>query len=271
MSGFIQFLRRYFVVWGGGLCLFLLFATPLPDWVFFAFARAVIMNTIASDEWIIQDRLKREGLDGGQDAHRLARDYRRLKSLASAKGTVSSAKYVHVVMVETGNHFSAVSSANHGPYVQGELDLAYLADSALVIIADQPYIWHVKNGSSVPAARLGFEGRAPFDLRNAQKGLLAGFRVASFGFTGTVGGNDFYKRNCRETRQRICYSLNVWKNFFSVDGKSVGVWHVTDPKSLQPIYDGLASDSSDQSFLGDIGAVCGAELVEDHSDFCSKR
>ncbi len=268
MSVFVQFFQRNFMILCCVVGLFLLLSTPLADRAFFALSRAVIMNTIASDEWIIQDRLKREGLDTGQDARKLAKDYRRLKNMASPKGTSSSVQHVHVVVVDTGKPLAAVSSVKNGSYVKTELDLAHMAGSALVIIADQSYVWQVKNGMSVPPARLGFEGKAPFDLQNVHKGLLAGFRVASFGTIGTVSAADFYKRNCPETRYRICHSLNVWKSFFAVDGLSIGIWHVTEPKLIRPFYDGLESASSAQSFLGTMRAVCGAKLIEGHSDFC---
>lgn len=229
------------------------------------------LNAVDYDEWSINNNLKKMGIVTGNDTKKLVQQFRRLKNLSAPNGAVRGVDFLHVVIIDTNQQFSKSSFFNTDDYVMAKLDLANMSNSALVLIADVPYVWQVKNASSVPIARLGFEGAVPFDIKNAKDGMIAGFKIASFGAWRTFSPSDFHLRDCFVQRRKICSSLRAWQQFFNLKDYSVRIWHLLNPQSISPSAEYLISDSSDQFAIGYINQMCERQMVLSNTRRCTYR
>lgn len=137
-----------------------------------------------------------------------------------AKGAASSLQIV-AVRFEGANEADGFAPLN--------LDLSAARDTATIIIANRPA--RIKLTGEIPARRaiLGLEGLAPFDIENAPKGLLSGFRVAAFG-AGRVALPDQIIDGADATA--FCDGVKRWRTYYDVPQAAVRLEVVRNPKSV---------------------------------------
>jgi hypothetical protein len=104
----------------------------------------------------------------------------RLVGISAYRGEArGAAKLLQVLLLRQDRTLPA--DARSRAFAPLKLDLSGVSETATVIIPDRPVLMDLGSGVPVRRAMLAVEGVAPFDLKGAPQGLLAGFRIASLG------------------------------------------------------------------------------------------
>lgn len=132
-------------------------------------------------------------------AQERAKQIERLTALTGraemASGAVSSLHLIAVAFEgvkpdDVGTQVFPRQSVYEDGYRRLTLDVSPALHDAVVMISDQPIRWTTVGLRPGSWPRLAFEGIAPFDIVDGQKGSLAGFRIAAFGATNVMRAID---------------------------------------------------------------------------------
>jgi hypothetical protein len=190
------------------------------------------------------------------------RQIARLRSLTSrpelASGSVTALQIIAVAFDATKPVRGGTSrqAVDQDGYRLLQLDLKQVPREAVVIIADQPIRWRLE-GLTPGSPRLGFEGYAAFDVVDAQPGLMAGFRIGTF-------GAPHYARAVDPTvgevsnRQGLCKSLQTWADHFGLPFDAMRFTLLYNPSRIAPTT-GLASSDGETDktmFSGELIRMC---------------
>lgn len=173
----------------------------------------------------IEGAREAHGVVSGDDPAALKRLFLRLEKIAAPAAEARGAQALHLVFHASGANASA------GPS-HVALDLSALGAAAVVVIADRRTLWRI-GGAQGQRARLGFEGPFAFDLAGAPDGLLAGFRVASFGGGETASPRSYADFHAgKADRRLVCAALERWRRHFGVARENLYVWSATNAQRI---------------------------------------
>lgn len=191
----------------------------------------------------------RGGIVAGGKSDTLGKDVRRLRDYTAFAGEAATvANSLEVIVVRIGDGQSPPDAAlpQRAGYRTISLDITGAHRTGVLLVADAPILWNVVASSPTQRARIGFEGAAPFDIANGYPGLLAGFRVASFGAESTMQVRDALVTETGDVR-RYCASLEMWAAHFGVQLGDVGVTFIDGPTSIRISDRGVVHDGSELS------------------------
>lgn len=231
--------------------VFLFFGAPilltLIAWSIGVGILAYMTNSVDVDRARFDQAFSNEDLDFGGDESALLKTYRKLRSNAAspADGRVGNRSLsVAVVNVTTDRRYVAKSRIlGIGPEVKNiitrpiEINLANATGDAVLLIANRPVIWSAVNAGPAQRAKIAVEGVAVFDLVNAPRGLLAGFKIGAYGAKDATESTDAEGDDLQ--KRRFCHSLSRWAQHFNISSANIRVWHVTDPQRISLQRTGL--------------------------------
>ncbi len=186
------------------------------------------------------------GIAGGGDAGTLVRDANRLRELTAYDGeakTVAGTLEVIVVRIAdgTGPSEKDLAPAIRTGYRTIKLDLSSADKTATLIIADAPVLWDVQSNARSPRARLALEGTAPFDIANPVAGMLAGFRIESFGAQNATRPQDALGEGSDSAR-RYCAALTLWAQHFGLSLADTTATFIENPRMIRVRDRGVTHD-----------------------------
>ncbi len=236
-----------------GALFFIMFGAPM---LFMMFGPLAMMGAVGSifdrDRFRINDVLSAEDIAFGGDAKKLLATYKRLRGLSANPGDARiSNKSLSVAIVTVGrDRLQDRTAANLG--VTGgsakttraiDVNLKEAGEGAVLLMADRPVMWQATGVRSSHRAKIAVEGNAVFDIANTQQGLLAGFRVGSYGARDTADPRDLDDDATKKGRYRFCYSMRVWAEQFNVEMGDIRIYRFADPTRIAVVGDRL-SDAS---------------------------
>jgi hypothetical protein len=193
-----------------------------------------------------------DGITAGPEAYALGDLEDRLTGLSAYRGEAKGAASTLQILLVRHTR-PAQGGAGTAAFRSLKLDLSGAAETATVVIADRPLLLELTGQPPVRRAMLGVEGVAPFDLKNAPQGLLAGFRIAAFGASSVARPEQFVEG--RDARI-FCGSIKSWRAFYGVSPGSVSVWVATNPTAVAVTDKGVSDDGDAQGDLPDLAAFC---------------
>jgi hypothetical protein len=155
----------------------------------------------------------------------LNRHLRRLSANSSeARGRT---KGLHLIIADFPEGTPPAGQTAPASRVKGvTLDLAAIDTSAALIVARQPVVWTIANTSTAQRAKLAFDGPTAFWLENAHVGLLAGYRISTFGADTVIDPTALVGTWSQEGEADFCEALESWSKFFGVGVDEIRIWHV---------------------------------------------
>lgn len=212
-------------------------ALSLAVWFFNRGLVAKVMDRMDPDRMQVEEAYTDEDIAFGGDTNALVKTYKRLRaqSASPADGrSLNRTLSVALVNIITDrkttekSRLFGIGPLRERPVTKPvEIDLGNAGGGTVLLIADRPVQWSATNVRSGQRAKIAVEGAAVFDFVNAPEGLLAGFRIASFGAKDTTDPSEI--DGSREQRARFCTSLAVWSKHFNVSLGEVRMWRFTDP------------------------------------------
>lgn len=138
-----------------------------------------------------------------------------------------------------------------------DLDLTGTDDTAVIAIASRPLLWRVATSDAARSVRLGVEGAVPFDIADAPKGLLSGFRIGAFGIHGVAQPEHFSRK---QHWDRLCESLERWIAFYGHEERRrmVRITAFTNPRSIKVDAFGPKSETAANRGTPDLEDLCSA-------------
>lgn len=193
-----------------------------------------------------------DGITAGPEAYALGDLEERLTGLSAYRGEAKGAtKSLQILLVRhTKPARSAAGAAAFSPL---KLDLSGAAETATILISDRPLLLELSGKAPIRRATLGVEGVAPFDLKNAPQGLLAGFRIAAFGASSVARPEQFVEG--RDARV-FCGAIKRWRAFYGLAQSSVSIAVATNPTAVAVTDKGVVDDGEAQGDLPDLAAFC---------------
>jgi hypothetical protein len=137
-----------------------------------------------------------------------------------------------------------------------EIDLANAHDGAVLVIANRPITWSAVGVTPKHRAKLAFESSAVFDVVNAPRGLLAGFRVGGFGAANATNPLDIQRNGSLKDLARFCDSMRSWSSHFQVSPGNIKVWRIEDPDRVSVYGDSLSIDGGTEPKPEYISDIC---------------
>ena len=116
-------------------------------------------------------------------------------------------------------------------YWRMTLDMNAAEKQAVLLVGDEPARWTVTGQEAGDWPRIGFEGYAAFDIDTAERGSIAGFRIAAFGESDTVKPVD-PKRDGVSAVHSLCRATGRWSDFFAVPYDKVRFTLVVNPSRI---------------------------------------
>jgi hypothetical protein len=173
------------------------------------------------------------------------RDANRLRELTAYDGEAKAvARTLEVIVVRLADGASRPdqdAEPRRTGYRTIKLDLTGADRTAALIIADAPVLWAVEANPRAPRARLALEGTAPFDIANPVAGLLAGFRIESFGARNPTRPRDALEQGSDGTR-RYCEALTLWAQHFGLSLADTAATFIENPRSIRVSDRGVGHD-----------------------------
>jgi hypothetical protein len=178
-----------------------------------------------------------DNIAGGGNTGTLVRDANRLRELTAYDGEAKTvARELEVIVVRlvdgTGPSDTEQAPPARTGYRTIGLDLSAADRTATLIIADAPVLWNVQSNPRSPRARLALEGTAPFDIANPVSGMLAGFRIESFGVSGATRPQDALDKDS-DTAKRYCNALALWAQHFGLTLADTTATFIENPRSIR--------------------------------------
>ena len=189
------------------------------------------------------------GIVSGGNPHSLTADARRMRNLSAYNGEATTvAATLHLVIVRFADRPGETARPSALPQRNGYrsvgIDITAAGRSAALIIADAPVLWNVTADAPAQRARLAFEGEAAFDIANGYPGLLAGFRIGSFGAGNTTRPLDMLDGRSGGVR-RFCAALAQWTSHFGLKPFDTTATVVENPTAIRVTPGGVAHDGRD--------------------------
>ena len=212
----------------------------LAIWFFNRAVVANVMDIMDPDREQVEQSYTDEDIAFGGEKHALVKTYKRLRSIAASPADGRSINrtlsVAFVNMMTDRKTIEKTRLFGFGPETARqvthpvEIDLRNAGTGAVLLIADRPVLWSPANVQPGQRAKIAVEGTAVFDLVNAPAGLLAGFRIGSFGAKSTTDPSDI--DGSSQQRARLCASIALWSKHFNVSLGDVRMWRFTDPDSI---------------------------------------
>ena len=228
---------------GYGLIIALLVAPMLLSLAIWFANRSVVanvMDVLDLDRQQVEASYTDDDIAFGGDKNALVKMYKRLRSMAAspadgrAINRTLSVAVVNIMndrkIIEKTRLFGIGPERARQVTRPIELDLGNVGPGAVLLIADHPMVWSPTNEGSTQRAKVAVEGAAAFDLVNAPDGLLAGFRIGSFGIKRATDPSDL--DGSSDQRARFCASMALWSKHFNVSLGDVRMWRFTDPDRI---------------------------------------
>ncbi len=181
---------------------------------------------------MLQQAELRDGIETGTDPRELKRLYLKLSDMSAHASDAVTVKEVHIVFAEfdeTGTGGGEAEGSISATKSIG-VDVTRPRQAAMVIVPNRPVLLNVTAADQQPVARIAVEGRHPFDVRGADHGLLAGFRVDAFGALGSATPDDFPGNG--SAGRRLCELAKRWRNFFDVSSSDIRIWQAKNPENI---------------------------------------
>lgn len=189
----------------------------------------------------------------GGDLERLTKIYKKLKaSRAPAREPSRSNRILHVAIVDA----PIVMANSRGPAPHIGVDLKDAGDAAVLLVAEEPLIWSIRNASSDQRAKISVEGPAAFDVENAPAGLLADFRTGAFGAARTTSPADYVAFADHERAARLCGALRRWAELYDTPLSKIGIWLIKNSSELKVQQSGLSTSDWPQPRASDGQTKC---------------
>jgi hypothetical protein len=192
------------------------------------------------------------GIVSGGATRGLLADANRLRDLTAYKGEATTvARTLEVIVVRfadgVGEPAASTKARPRTGYRNVGLDITAAGRSAVLIIADAPVVWNIKANAPSQRARIAFEGVAPLDVAGAHPGLLAGFRIESFGAVNTTRPLDALDRSTRNSSglRRYCKAIGLWTDHFGLRAFDTAATFIENPTSIHVNDGGVAHDGRD--------------------------
>lgn len=192
------------------------------------------------------------GITSGPDYYELEGLEDKLSSFAAYRGEARGAARALQVLLIT---FDGPQSSS-GPtkaLTPVKLDMADARESAALIIADRPLLIDFAGKAPARRAMLGVEGVAPFDLRNAPKGVLSGFKVAAFGASRVARPEQI---SSDKDARIFCASIRNWLAFYGLASSAVRLDAAVNATSIRVTDTGVTHDGKAQADVPDFTAFC---------------
>ena len=191
------------------------------------------------------------GIVAGPSSRALIKDAKRLRDMTAYSGEATTvARSLELVVVRLAEGATAPVDAGGMPQRTGYrsigLDITGLQRTGVLIMADAPILWNVSANAPAQRARLAFEGAAPFDIANGYPGLLAGFRIASFGAVDTAQVADALSGESGDVR-RYCAALTQWAQHFGLRLSDMSATFVENPTRIRVSDRGVGHDGREMA------------------------
>jgi len=195
---------------------------------------------------IFEGRSWSGGIVSGPGSKALLNDAKRLREMTAYNGEATTvARSIELIVVRFADGLPAAAHRDGQPQRTGyrtiDLDISPLQRTGVLIMADAPILWNVTADASMQRARLAFEGAAPFDIANGYPGMLAGFRIASFGASDTAQVSDTRSSESGNV-QRYCAALTVWAQHFGLRVADISATFLENPTSIRVSDRGVIQD-----------------------------
>ena len=192
------------------------------------------------------------GITSGPDDYALEELEDRVSSFAAYRGEAKgAARTLQVLLVtfEGAQHASRPANA----LTPIKLDMSDARETATVIVADRPLLIDFDGKPPARRAMLGVEGVAPFDLKNAPKGALSGFKIAAFGAHRVARPDQV--TSAKDARI-FCGAVKNWRTFYGLAPGAVRLDAAADATSLKVTDTGVTHDGKVQVDVPDLGTFC---------------
>ena len=191
------------------------------------------------------------GIGSGPNSRALLKDANRLREMTAYSGEATTvARSIELIVVRFADGVPPPASTDAQPQRAGYrtigLDITALQRTGVLIMADAPILWNVAASAPGQRARLAFEGAAPFDVANGHPGLLAGFRIASFGGGDTAQVSDTLSTESGNVR-RYCAALAQWAQHFGLRVADISATFLENPTSIRISDRGVVHDGREMA------------------------
>lgn len=180
----------------------------------------------------------------GQDKKSLSRLAKRLRSISALPEDAPANHVVHIGIIESLPGGGGAGPESAPPKIV--VDFANAGDAAMVLFKSGAVILRSENASDAQRAKLGVEGGGPFDLENAPKGLLAGFRIDAFG-ARVAFPRDYFARS--DPHGPFCASVREWAALYGVRLGAMRIYVFRAPTRINVLQNGLSGAPEPKSSL----------------------
>jgi hypothetical protein len=192
------------------------------------------------------------GITSGPDYYALEELEDKVSSFAAYRGEAkNAARTLQVLLVTFEGPQAAAASAS--ALLPIKLDMSGARETAVVIVADRPLLIEFDGKAPTRRAMLGVEGIAPFDLRNAPKGVLSGFKIAAFGAHRVARPDQV---SSAKDARIFCGAIKNWRTFYGLALGAVRMDAATDATSFKVTDVGVTHDGKVQVDVPDLGTFC---------------
>jgi hypothetical protein len=223
------------------------------------------VDRLQFDDTPVDNAFSAAEIDFGGDKDNLVKSYKRLLHLAAGPGDGRVNKTLTIAavnisserkIVETSRFLGIVPQVSQSKPRPITIDLGNAGTGAVVLIADRPVVWSAAHSQQGQRAKIAIEGGSVFDVENVSPGLLAGFRIASFGAKRTTDPADIDGTD--RQKDRFCESMKIWAKHFDVDFQSLRIWQFSDPDVIALNGSTLTAEGGSDGGTRDIEDICGA-------------
>lgn len=229
-----------------GLPLLIFAGVIVPAQLLFA---GWFMREMSPDSQQIRAAVNRGQITTGMDATRMVEHMRSVRAtVAAPEEAQRNNRTLHIAVVEV------TGPTDRRVY----LDVEGASNAAMLVIADDPINWVVKNASPLQRAKLAFETPSAFGIIGAHKGLIAGIRSGAFGARNIVRPRHMTGEASGNWQAAACQTLQAWAEYFGVDPQDVGIWHFTDPVAIGLTEKRLKAVGGDEFISRTLDMPCGS-------------
>ncbi len=210
------------------------------------------------DRLRIEAAVSREDITFGGDIKAVLKTFRQLRSIAASPGDSRVNNRVLSVAVvtlpepepakpESKSKWSWFGASSPKTVQTLAIDFKFAREGAVLVIPDRPVRFVAKNADDTHRAKLAVEGPAIFDLADAPQGLLAGFKMTSFGAANATSPRDYEGNATLHHTVRFCRSLAQWMRHYQVSPDEIRIWKFDAPSVLSVAGAQLTSEGGTQS------------------------
>lgn len=188
----------------------------------------------------------------GADTKKLLEHLRYIRSTAASPDEAPrNNRTLHIAVVETSSRSNQRIA----------IDIAKAEKAGVVIIAEDPINWVVRNAVPMQRAKIAFETPTVFGLHNFHPGLVAGLRSSAFGASNIARPRHMLNEGSGRPLATACATLAVWSAYFGVDPQDVGIWHFKDPVAIWVSQKGLTATGGDEYMSRVLDLPCDSEQL----------